>query len=72
MATFSTVAWALLGGIRPRLADGSRAVPESIRSTRSTVGTITGRYNARGKVDRTACNATIDIAILNLTPNEAT
>lgn len=30
------------------------------------------RYNARGKVDRTACNATIDIAILNLTPNEAT
>jgi hypothetical protein len=43
MATFSTVAWALLGGIRPRLADGSRAVPESIRSARSTVGTITGR-----------------------------
>jgi hypothetical protein len=30
------------------------------------------RYNARGKVDRTAYKATIDIAILNLTPSEAT
>jgi hypothetical protein len=30
------------------------------------------RYNARGQVDRTTYKATIDIAILNLTPGDAT
>jgi hypothetical protein len=30
------------------------------------------RYNARGKVDRTTRKATIDVAILNLTPGDAT
>jgi hypothetical protein len=30
------------------------------------------RYNAKGKIDRTTYKATIDIAILNLTPGNAT
>jgi hypothetical protein len=30
------------------------------------------RHNAKGKIDRTICKATIDITILNLTPGDAT
>ena len=43
MATFSTVAGAMLGGTMATMSCGSRVVPASIRITRSGVGGTRGR-----------------------------
>lgn len=50
---------------RPMPARRLRISPRVVKRAMS-------RYNARGKVDRTTCKATIDIAILNLTPRDET
>ena len=47
MATFSTVAGARSGGMTATVSWGSRAMPSSIRSTRSGVGGTTGRPSVR-------------------------
>ena len=60
-----------LAGTIGRLVLASLMPPRRLRTSPRVVKRAMSRYNAKGKVDRTTYKATIDIAILNLTPGEA-
>jgi hypothetical protein len=61
-----------LAGTIGRLVLASLMPARRLRISPRVVKRAMSRYNAKGKVDRTTYKATIDIAILNLTPGEAT
>jgi phage baseplate assembly protein W len=61
-----------LAGKIGRLVLASLMPARRLRISPRVVKRAMSRYNARGKVDRTTYKATIDIAILNLTPGDPT
>jgi hypothetical protein len=61
-----------LAGTIGRLVLASLMPARRLRISPRVVKRAMSRYNAKGKIDRTTYKATIDIAILNLTPGNAT
>jgi hypothetical protein len=61
-----------LAGTIGRLALASLMPARRLRISPRVVKRAMSRYNAKGNIDRTTYKATIDIAILNLTPGNAT
>jgi Insertion element 4 transposase N-terminal/Transposase DDE domain len=61
-----------LAGTTGRLVLASLMPARRLRISPRVVKRAMSRYNAKGKIDRTTYKATIDIAILNLTPGNAT
>ena len=61
-----------LAGTIGRLALASLMPARRLRISPRAVKRAMSRYNAKGNIDRTTYKATIDIAILNLTPGNPT
>ena len=57
IAIFSTVAGASAGGTRPITSCGSRAVPSSMRSTRSSVGGTSGNPSDQPRANIASCSS---------------